>query len=275
MKQLIIYHGNCYDGFTAAWVARRALWNNGLDAELFPAKYGEPPPPVMGRVVYVLDFSYPREVMEKMHAEAAFLLVLDHHKTAAEACAGLPFCVFDMERSGCRMAWDYFEPGTPPDWILRIEDRDLWRFKYGDTKEVHAYVAAQPMTEESWDRIAQTPIAAIAAGGKAIREYIDTYCAKAAQEARVAYVGGHRAVVVNVPYQNASEMADVLLRDYEHVAFSAGYFQRADRRWQFSLRSRGGFDVSYIAKKFGGGGHLAAAGFDVGTLDDALEDTIP
>jgi phosphoesterase RecJ-like protein len=30
---------------------------------------------------------------------------------------------------------------------------------------------------------------------------------------------------------------------------------------QFGLRSRNGFDVSEVAKKFGGGGHAAAAGF--------------
>ena len=31
--------------------------------------------------------------------------------------------------------------------------------------------------------------------------------------------------------------------------------------WQYSLRSRSDFDVSEIAKKFGGGGHAKAAGF--------------
>ena len=65
MRPLVIYHGNCYDGFTAAWIANSAL----NDAELIPAKYGDPPPDVMAREVFVLDFSYPREVMQAMSAK--------------------------------------------------------------------------------------------------------------------------------------------------------------------------------------------------------------
>lgn len=36
-KQLVIYHGLCYDGFTAAWVCRQAM----SEAELIPASYGQ------------------------------------------------------------------------------------------------------------------------------------------------------------------------------------------------------------------------------------------
>jgi len=34
-------------------------------------------------------------------------------------------------------------------------------------------------------------------------------------------------------------------------------------RYQYNLRSRGDFDVSEVAKQFGGGGHAGAAGFTV------------
>ena len=51
-------------------------------------------------------------------------------------------------------------------------------------------------------------------------------------------------------------------------SFSMSWFQQADGRFQFSLRSRNKnvegsevVDVSAIAKAFGGGGHAAAAGF--------------
>ncbi len=40
-----------------------------------------------------------------------------------------------------------------------------------------------------------------------------------------------------------------------------------EKRYKFSLRSKGSFDVSLLAKKFGGGGHINASGF-VGTKDD-------
>lgn len=265
-EPIIIYHGKCYDGFTAAWIAQQYLHKTGAAPELHGARYGERPPDVRGREVYVLDFSYPRDVMVRMNEQAHTMLVFDHHKTAQEACEGLSFCQFDMERSGCRMTWDHFMADEPPPWVLRIEDRDLWRFQYDDTREAHAYVAALPMTIEAWDQLARTPFEEVVAGGKAIRRYIDTYCEKASAEAREVLILGHRVAVVNVPYQNASEMGSVLLEKFPHAEFAAGYFQRADGRWQFSLRSRSDFDVSEVAKRFGGGGHAGAAGFEVGEL---------
>jgi hypothetical protein len=267
---LVIYHGNCYDGFTAAWIAEKTLSHTLGPVELYPARYGAPPPDVRGRDVYVLDFSYPREVMVQMAGEACSLLVLDHHKTAAEACAGLDFCVFDMERSGARMAWDYFNGTAPPEWVLAIEDRDLWRFACDGTREAHAYIASLPMTTEAWSQLDRTPFKEIVAGGRAIARYIATYSEKAAQEARLVEWNGQRVMLLNVPYQNASEIASAVLAKEPAAKFSASWFQRADGRIQFSLRSRSDFDVSEIAKQFGGGGHAGAAGFDL-ALDDALE----
>jgi len=266
---LVIYHGNCYDGFTAAWVARQDYEHFDLHA----AKYGEQPPDVRGRTVYVLDFSYPRETLLRMKSEAKWLRVLDHHKTAAADLDGLDFCEFDMERSGCRMAWDHFfgpEKEAPPQLLLWIEDRDLWRFRYGDdTKMAHAYIASLPMTMAEWDRAFAMEPAQIVESGKAIRRYIDTYCEKAAQETRIVHWANERAAIVNVPYQNASEMAGVVLEKNPDCNFSVGWFQRADGRVQFSLRSRSDFDVSVVAKQYGGGGHAGAAGFDL-PLDEAL-----
>jgi len=43
--------------------------------------------------------------------------------------------------------------------------------------------------------------------------------------------------------------------------FGAAYFVRDDGKKVYSLRSVGDFDVSEVAKKYGGGGHRNAAGF--------------
>lgn len=277
---LVIYHGNCYDGFSAAWAFRHFLG----DADYVAARYGDNPPDCSGRDVYVLDFSYPREQMVKMHRVATRMLVLDHHKTAEADCEGLLFCIFDMEKSGCRLTWDYISASIhnaevpPPQWLLWVEDRDLWRFRYGDdTKNAHAYIASLPMTFKDWDALNDLDKMTdgidppeIVKRGQIIRRYIDTYNEKAAQESSEVDWLGHRVAVLNVPYQNASEMAGVLLERFPDSDFSACYFHRADRRWQFSLRSRSGFDVSAIAQQFGGGGHAGAAGFDLAVLPDEL-----
>lgn len=269
-EPLVIYHGNCYDGFTAAWIAHSYF--DG-EVELFPAKYGEPVPYLIeDRDVYILDFCYSREQMEQeVLFNAKTVVVIDHHKTAMEACGDLRCCSFDMDRSGAGMAWDYFFQTNRPSWVDRVEDRDLWRFRYDDTADVHAYIASLPMTIENWDAINGMPIELIADKGRAIRRYIETYIEKASVEAREFMFNGDLVVAVNVPYQNASELASYLLKHNPESSYSISYFQRADGRWQYSLRSRSDFDVSEVAKKYGGGGHAQAAGFETTKLIKELQ----
>ena len=266
MSALVIYHADCYDGFTAAWVARRAM----PDCELFEGRYGEETPHELarGREVYVLDFSYPREQMVHLKRFCGSLTVLDHHKTAEANCQGLDFCTFDMKRSGCRMAWDHFFPEVPPpEWLLRIEDRDLWRFSHPETKDVHAYVTSLPMTMENWDEIHETALEDLEIWGSSIRRYIDTAIGKMLPQSRlITDEASEQVVVLNMPYLNASDTADAMLKKYPEAAYSITYFQRSDGRWQYSLRSRSNFDVSEIANNFGGGGHAQAAGFETDNL---------
>jgi len=264
---LVIYHGNCYDGFTAAWIVRKAY----PSAEFFAGVYGEEPPNVEGKQVYIVDFSYPRDIMIKMQRESSFLKVLDHHKTAEEACEGLEFCTFDMNRSGCRMAWDYFINLPIPHWILAVEDRDLWRFNHPYTKNIHAFIASWPMIFENWDMFNAMSIDDMNASGASIRRYINTYIEKAIKETRIVETRFGKAAILNIPYQNASETATAMLESHPEANYSVGYFQRADTRWQYSLRSRSDFDVSRIAKDYDGGGHAQAAGFDTEFLIYSLQ----
>lgn len=53
------------------------------------------------------------------------------------------------------------------------------------------------------------------------------------------------------------------MTDNTGAAFVVGWFQRADGTYQYSLRGAGEVDVSEIAKRWGGGGHCDAAGFQV------------
>jgi oligoribonuclease NrnB/cAMP/cGMP phosphodiesterase (DHH superfamily) len=86
-KTLCIAHGSsCIDGFAASWVVHRALQNN---VEFVYASYNQDPPDVKDRDVLIVDFSYPRPILEAMARTARSVLVLDHHKSAAEDLAEL------------------------------------------------------------------------------------------------------------------------------------------------------------------------------------------
>jgi len=60
---MVIYHGNCSDGFGAAFSAWKLL---GSRAEYIPGKFGTPPPDVTGKKVVVLDFSYDNPTIKEM-----------------------------------------------------------------------------------------------------------------------------------------------------------------------------------------------------------------
>jgi len=264
---LVIYHGDCTDGFTAAWAFKTLRPN--VAAAYAPAHHGDPPPDVASKEVYILDFAYPRTQLIEMHAAAESLLVLDHHKTAQADLEGLPFCVFDMERSGAGIAWDYFAEGRQSrPWLVDlVEDRDLWRYRFGeDTRYLNAYISTLPMTFEEWDRLASSGREEAIDKGTAIERYIEAYGEKAVKHAVMRPLGGTMVPVINITPQNASDHIDKLLKAYPTYPFAASFFLRGDGKWQFSLRARGDFDVSEVAGSYGGGGHKSASGFVVTEL---------
>ena len=257
---LCIYHGNCADGFTGAWVVRRALGN----AEFFPGVYMTQPPDVADRDVVLVDFSYKRPIMEQIIASARSVLVLDHHKTAAEDLCDLPGAevVFDMDRAGSRIAWDYYFPNeAPPPVLLHVEDRDLWRFSLPRTREIQANIFSYPYDFAVWDRLMAADPAVLAVEGEAIeRKHFKDIAELLGVVQRRMTIGGVNVPVANLPYTLVSDAAHKMAQG---EPFAGCYWDTPKGR-VFGLRSSdNGMDVSEIAKRYGGGGHRNAAGFTV------------
>lgn len=278
-KPLVIYHGNCPDGFTAAWCAYDKF--DG-DCDFVPASYGQEPPDVGGRRVYILDFSYKRPVMRQILSQAHSVVVLDHHKTAQAELDGIidEFCMrpdlianprgshlpvvwFDMDKSGARLAWEHFSPGEPVPWLVEyVEDRDLWRWALPKSREVNAALGSYPRTFDQWDRLAASGpevMHRLIGEGEAILRYQDQLVDSICRGAREVEMDGCKILAANTSVL-FSEVAGKLS---EGRPFGAAWFERADGKTQWSLRSRNdGNDVSEVARRRGGGGHRNAAGFE-------------
>jgi hypothetical protein len=289
-KPLCIYHGHCDDGFAAAWAARHALGANFF--EFYPGVYQQAPPDVTGRHVLMVDFSYKRPVLMGMAATARSIVILDHHKTAAEDLADFrapaPFedwfdgtlprvegddqpiaALFDMNRSGAGLTWDFFHPGEPrPLFIDYVEDRDLWLKQRPGGDEFTIALRSYPQDFAVWDGLVAYGAMKLVEEGAAIQRYYRLRVEELKRSAYQASIAGAPFWVANAPYFAASEVAGELAAR-EH-GFGACYFEASQGRWQYSLRARGDFDVSEIARKFGGGGHKSAAGF---TTDAPVHDT--
>lgn len=258
---ICIYHGNCADGFGAAWVVRKALG----EINFHPGKYQEPPPDVTGKDVVLVDFSYKRPVLMEMAEKANSILILDHHKTSAEDLVDLPANVtakFDMNRSGAMMTWEHFFPSkTPPPLLLHIEDRDLWRFALQNTRQIQANVFSFPYDFQVWDTLMATAPAALATEGEAIeRKHFKDIRELLGVTTRYMVIGGCRVPAANLPYTMSSDAGHELAKGQP---FAACYWDTPEGR-AFSLRSSDdGADVAEVAKQYGGGGHRNAAGFKV------------
>jgi uncharacterized protein len=270
---LVLYHANCLDGFGAAYAAWRKF---GDSADYLPVNYGEAPPKVKGKEVFILDFSYKRDVLLKLAEEAITLRVIDHHKTAAEDIDGLPFAKFDMEKSGCVLAWEHFHKTVAPDLLQHIQDRDLWIFNYSDTKAIcEALRNTVPFDFDAWHHIVthigEDRLADI--GNTLLRVFNNDVENLLPFEHSVSLFGSH-GLACNAPPKYASELGNRLaLRSgtFGLVYFYAGPTNKSPGEWRCSLRSVGDYDVSVIAKKFGGGGHKNAAGFSILRLEDAID----
>jgi oligoribonuclease NrnB/cAMP/cGMP phosphodiesterase (DHH superfamily) len=301
MKPLVIYHADCTDGFGAAFAAWLKL---GDEAEYVPCQYGEylskQQIDFADREIYILDFSFPKDAMDVLFTQAKRVVWLDHHKTAFEmwcgkyekGCTyteksyqGLHCILLNDNKSGAMLAWEYFHPGTSvPMLIQHIDDRDRWQFKIEGSKELHAYLASvKPWSFKTW-RVYCNAVHSIDhvyfSEGEAILRAQDAHVKGMCEQARkcVILAKGTKELMDlhhgRCLFPGLAVNATIHMSEVGHeLANSSGtfglvYYIGADNKVKCSLRSNGDYDVSAMARAFGGGGHRNAAGFetDVETL---------
>lgn len=263
-KPLCIYHGNCADGFGAAWVFHACAER---EFDFHAGVYQDEPPEVAGRDVYLVDFSYKRPVVEQILAEATRVVLIDHHKTALDDLSpliqsGAIESLTDIEHSGAMLAWKWFNGNREaPELLKHIEDRDLWRFALEGTREIQANVFSYPYDFSVWDELMSKPVNELRTEGKAIeRKHFKDIDELVKVVTRNFTIGGHSVPIANLPYTLTSDAGHKLAQG---KPFAGCYWDTPDGR-VFSLRStEDGMDVSEIAKQYGGGGHKHASGFRV------------
>lgn len=298
-KSMVYYHGDCLDGFGAAYAAWYKL---GESAHYMPMNHGQAwnPEDVAGKQVFILDFSFPKAELEAMGKIADSVLMLDHHSTARKAwqtelgddTGGLsqfshpdyPLTVaFDLAKSGARLAWEHFHPGTPvPLALLHIEDQDLWIFSIPNTAAFCRALRLQPWEFKTWDKLIQ-------ASNTPESTSYQTLCTEGTAIAQFTHVevqrllGSDLVIPVSLPLPpgasqagakdcldglgiNASNLFASELG--HHLAQRSGTFGLiwhlgAGGRVKVSLRAENQVNVAMIAEQYGGGGHPNAAGFSL------------
>jgi oligoribonuclease NrnB/cAMP/cGMP phosphodiesterase (DHH superfamily) len=269
-RPLVIYHGRyCPDGFAAALAAW--LFYEG-QAEFLGLDHGDIKsvadlPDLAGRAVYILDFSFSLALMQAIEAQAAKLVMLDHHRSAAEKLDGFAcrcgVVHFDMNKSGARLAWEFFQREQPlPDLVRFVEDRDIWVWQYSESPGFLAALDMEPHTFERWHEIARFDAqqrAAYIERGRAMDEKFSKLCEGIAEGAQALVFNGISGVMVNAPGAFHSVVGDLLSK--QGHAFALMWSIDKTGAVKAGLRSQRNFNCIPLAESLGGGGHAQACGF--------------
>jgi len=215
--------------------------------------------------------------------------------------------VFDMKRAGCQIAWDWIITQTSiPDnfsvspqhrpWFLEyIADRDLWTWLLPNSKLINSALVGLKLTITP-DTIDQklAPVRTDAEQQKFISEELMPYalaaeefnndllrgaCCKAT-ECQLVIPGKDATPLIykvwlgttigSLRSDLGNQLCNKPLADGRMPDLAAiWHYEFLADEWWVSLRSLDtGADVSAIAKQFGGGGHMRAAGFTLHSPDN-------
>ena len=269
-RPLVIYHGrNCPDGFAAALAAW--LYYEG-QAEFLGLDHGDTKsvadlPPLDGRAVYILDFSFSADILRAIEERAVKLVMLDHHKSAADQLSGFEcrcgIVHFDMHKSGARLAWEFFHPEQPvPDLVRFVEDRDIWIWQYPESAGFLAALDMEPLSFERWNEIAcfdAMQLAMYVERGRAMDEKYSKLAAGIAESSQALIFNGVNGLMVNAPGVFHSTVGDIL--SSQSGTFALMWSVDKSGIIKVGLRSQRGFNCIPLAESMRGGGHAQACGF--------------
>lgn len=275
---MVIYHKSCSDGFCSAFCMYWYRKQNSCTNEIvyLPKSYLDEVPDVTGKNVLVVDFSYKKEQSLHLMKQANRFVVLDHHKSAMNELEGLEELgncriLFDMNRSGAMLAWDYCFPDVPAPLLVKlVQDRDLWKWELEGSKNFSAVFLDVPFIFEEYERyLNESEIKDAMMKGKIVGEYVDRCVKVDASRAVERTFLGYNVKCLNCT-RNMSEVGNEIVND-SNVDFAVLWrYDQNKHKYVFSLRANGKVDTTLISSKFGGGGHPNASGFSLDSLPDEL-----
>lgn len=294
---MIVFHHNDADGRCAArWVLEAKLERDkrGGPGELITfieMDYAKQVPFDMvmeNEEVYIVDFSFEPEDMRKLLSITKNVIWIDHHKTAIEKYQGFEYDIPGLRYNsiaGCMLTYCYlfhmteygvgkvaadFQPSMTefaPRFTKLIADWDVWSFEYGDeTRQFVTALNAEDTRPESdfWYYLMTDSksncnyrLALLIDDGKKMLRFRDGFAKNYIPLGFHTMFEGYRCFAMNIGHINSEWFKEVTKGNPYDILIA---FVFNGKKFQVSLYSET-VNVSEIAKKYGGGGHLKASGF--------------
>ena len=272
----VCFYHNDLDGICSAAIVRKAnpakIDEPDTEVKCIPCDYGKEPNPreYPDADIFLVDFTFDRKTMEWLIKRDNFVWI-DHHKTAGEKH---PDIWNDKNIKGnrgtamaaCEYTWKYFFPKEmmPPS-VASVGDVDMWEFDVEHSLEF--FEAVNAVIDDPYAEL-WSPLLHRFNYGKKYRELIEhgktlliAKTKRVKQTFKDGYDGcwhGHKTRFMNTNH-DISDCGNYAVKQGYPLAF---IWYLDNNFIRVGLRS-GTVDVSEIAKKHGGGGHKAAAGFQL------------
>lgn len=223
--------------------------------------------------VVIVDYSIPNKLMEKLLTITKDVTWIDHHKTSIEKDEELRQMgitlkgVRSTEKAACELTWEFYHPNTRiPLAVQYIGDRDTWKWRFGSATEDFCN-GLQLMDMCPWSvhwtilfdndesPFAKAEKESILSEGNVVSRYKRMLSQDLAKNSFETEFEGHKVLALNFSHFGSAVFGNKA-SDYDAVVV----FGFNGSVWTYSLYSSK-IDVSEIAKKYGGGGHVGAAGF--------------
>jgi len=289
---IVIYHIRDLDGHSSGAICKKKY----PDAILIGFDYGQDIWAKLNNVggnlaehnVIMIDVSLKMPEMFDLAKNCKSLTWIDHHISAIreyEAVIGQAptnfNAVLENGIAACEVGWKYLFPNEKmPTAIKLLGEYDTWRntdmehwnnnilpFQFGmrlNCNSPQTFPMTLLETKGQFPQANEKAVEKVIETGKIILEYQRKQNEAACRSAFEFEFEGLRAICLNGGGLNSDAFKSVYNPEKHDIMMP---FRFNGREWIFSMYSnKPDIDVSVIAKKWGGGGHKGAAGFQVDDL---------
>ena len=282
----IIYHGGCQDGTAAAAIFKHYLNKNYPDhsVELIYGVYHDAVDieRFRNKDVYFLDFSYPKEIIEKLLDVAWGVTVLDHHKSAYNnlfpALEDKLKNYFKLDRCGAMIAWEFTHTKEPvPAFLDLVNQRDMWQKKNDDADSLYLAISTDyPKNEDKLNIFVDlindsfnqdTPLLNnLLLKGKTYLDYNRKIVENIAYNHYSDEIIDHNGVKQNILMCNcqgmwASDVGELLAKQSPSGIGITWCYTGKGTKVSIRVNEDTDWDAGAYSLWFGGGGHARSAGF--------------
>ena len=256
-------------------------------AKYIPCSAGSSPKgDFVDKTILFLDVCPIRKMLEILSKIAKHIVILDHHEPTNNA--NYPFdnnnvaIVYDKDRAGCQITWDYFANGVDYPWLIKyVADKDLGKWKLPYSREINSYLKYNNIISScNFNEINRLMLfynehnlkEFIAIGSDYVKfddRLIDLHIERSKkakfkvkiQDKDVCYnIWIVECSIKDIDTDLGAKLAKLNLDEDFVVVYSHDAFHN---KFKFSLRGKdeSNINLSEISEKFGGGGHEKASGF--------------